>query len=581
MQLRRDSNKVTITTGTTILSLTKQLVLSAFTFSQLAAAQQQPPPDAPSPVSHAQYTFLEGKTLFIRGGQPDQTATSSVEQFFSLDLSPLLNNSIDLLWHRRNPTGPLVDFREQLPLALSNDLKTVTYFGINNQRMTWANLDDSWRPETDFICQITSIVTSAIPSTQGGRMALTDPSTGAVYVPYGAENGTQMLVYNNGVCSGSAMPADSAGLYSTWNQANDAIYLLGTSSTTSNPAVSVLWQFTVATASWTTINSQGNPASLLTGSCMASAGSKVLVFGGNSRTNLVSGSMYVFDTTVNTWKQGATSTKTRTQMTCATGGDFFLAWGGNDGKATLGDMLFYNIKTDKWVDPSSFAGGGASNSGSTAPIGSSPGSVGASNSNTSPSKSNTAMIGGIAAGVIVIIVIAGFIILRRRSSDEEEAEPEGRNPQSDINLGSLTFPDKSDAPLLSERGHLDLTKPTNALHSLQDFNYKTENLDQEGQSPTQKKSQNAYSISSLLPRTLDYDQLQHDFLQIPPVARNPQGQSQIKDTFDVTDTTSPLEQLALVQARHKETLERIRLEQQVELQMMRREWEAQHLAGTS
>ncbi|KAG0281519.1 hypothetical protein BGZ95_002761 [Linnemannia exigua] len=119
----------------------------------------------------------------------------------------------------------------------------------------------------DPICPITSTVAAAIPSTQGGRFALTDPSTGVMYVPYGAENGTQMLVYNNGICSGSTMPANTVGLYSAWNQAKGAIYMLGTTVTTT--------------------------------------GSKVLVFGGHSGTNPVSGNIYVFDTVTNIWKKGA------------------------------------------------------------------------------------------------------------------------------------------------------------------------------------------------------------------------------------------------------------------------------------
>ncbi|KAG0366931.1 hypothetical protein BGX24_003471 [Mortierella sp. AD032] len=484
---------------------------------------------------------------------------------------------------QRNPTGPLVDFGEQLPLAVSNDLKMVTYFGVNNLRMTWAELDDSWRPGMDPICPITSTVAAAIPSTQGGRVTLTDSSTGVMYIPHGAENGTQMLVYNNGVCSGSTMPANTIGVYSAWNQAKGAVYMLGTTVATSNPPVPVLWQFSIATANWTSITVQGDPVSVLTGSCMVTAGSKVLVFGGNSGSDPISGNIYIFDTATSIWKKGATSTKGSTQMVCATGGDFLVAWGGYDDKATLNDMLFYNIKTDKWIDPSSYSGdGGSGSSGSisnpSTSNGTGPNSTGTPSTDMSTSNSNAAMIGGIAAGVIVAVAIAGFVIFRRRHHGRK-AGPDKRQHQQDddMRLESLSFPDKSDESLLSRPTHLDPdpTKAMNVPHAVQDFNYKTENLD-EGKLSEQQPSNSPQYIETLLPRTPDYAQLQQELAQMPPIVRIPQGQIQNHGASPATARTSLPEQLALVQARHEETLERIRLEQRADLQRMRQEWESHH-----
>lgn len=203
----------------------------------------------PVPVYQSHFTSLNDKTLYIRGGLPDSKAQTPIRQFFALDLTPLLSNSIKLSWKQLSPVGP-TDFKEQMPMSVSSDNQEVTYFGADGNMSVWNKATNSWGNASP-ICPSPATVTPTMSSTRGGgQSAVKDPATGMVYIPHGANNGTQMLTYLQGRCSGENMPPNATGKYSVWNEAKGALYMLGTMVGSTETS---MWTFSPISKAWSSI----------------------------------------------------------------------------------------------------------------------------------------------------------------------------------------------------------------------------------------------------------------------------------------------------------------------------------------
>ncbi|KAF9142641.1 hypothetical protein BG015_000718 [Linnemannia schmuckeri] len=445
----------------TILTVPPFLLFTTLLIT-LTSAQQ---PVAPLPAIQFSSIASANNTLYIRGGniQIQQVA----QQFYSLNLTPLLAHSGNITWTKRN-AGPLIDFRTILPLAVDNDNQGLISFGDLGTLARYNVATDTWSKEVP-ICKTPFGANTALLSIASFQPALTDPRTGLIYIPYGYEVGKSMLVFNNAsnACSGIPMPeGESNGQLYAWSESRNAIYMLGDTV----PSMRItLWQFDLNTRHWNTFNV--DPQVQLD-ACMASAygGRKLILFGGTTAEGLRHGNTYIFDTTTNTWTTGATSPNPRSEMACATAGDYFVAWGGYEnsaGEIYPAEILFYDIKNDKWVNRTDIvpppvtptlsvpvASGTSAGSGSA--------NTGLPNTDTSSTSKNTAAVfgGGVAAGVVLITaIIIGFIFLRRRRRNAKAK----RDPQ-DLKLNSLPFPNSSQASLAS-KGRLDTQNVANAPHA--------------------------------------------------------------------------------------------------------------------
>ncbi|KAG0374321.1 hypothetical protein BGX24_010544 [Mortierella sp. AD032] len=327
-------------------------------------------------------------------------------------------------------------------------------------------------------------------------------------------------------------------------------------------------------------------------------GRKLLFFGGTSGSGQANGNMYIFDTLASTWTVGATSVKPRSNMVCASAGDYFLVWGGHENETSTtasNDMLLYNFKTDTWANQTKKL---------------IPPPPGASNTDT-PSKTNTAAIGGGAAAAFVLVVaIVGLVVLRRHRRQQAAAKrhpqdskldptPPSHPPNFSASYAALIAkiqldsvlpntphapPPKLPTPTHCPRGTTSRQNTAQGQTDITD----TENqpgleffpIQELEQLPWEQPISNPQYIEPLSPsppppiirshRSPDYARIQLEFPSPPAVAQNPQ-----KLAKDSNSPINPLERMVLAQEHYEQDVDRLRKEEQVELERTRKRWEEQ------
>lgn len=581
-----------------LLLLTTPLITPAF-------AQQVV---APIPVSKVENTYVSDKALYIRGGL---NAGSRVQQFYSLDLTPLLVHSNKLLWKYLNPAGPIQKFRDKMPMAITYHNQALTYFHESSVRADYNLQADRWDAVAAPICA------NGIPEyVKSLQTALVDPKTQLVYIPFGFAHEKQMLVLDmdKGTCTGVPMPTNSKADLFAWSDSKSTIYMVGTVPPATTPNV---WEYQFATKTWKNIPKKGQPpTALILDSCMVSSlgGQKLLLFGGHNFAK-ATGDMFVFDTVSYNWTKAATSPNVRADMACASAGEYFVAWGGAISyldNITPPEILFYNVKNDKWLNQTEIA----PPLNATLPVPVSPTSTGSESINTGlpsagASKNNGAVIGGgVAAGVVAIAAIIGFLLYRRRTKQARVK----RDPQ-DLNIHSLPFLDNSNNSLPST-AHLNsrvesrvLLAPATAILD-RDSNIKAEIQERERgegyhpthQGPQYQPSTGTTTLSeqqqsplpiSTAPQYISTGQEQEKFwrqqplnsphlppplqtLPFSPLSPQPPFQEMSPQRLQVQNSelpAGPLEQIALLQARYDQDMEQMRRDQQAALERVRQQWQ--------
>ncbi|KAF9932749.1 hypothetical protein FBU30_007399 [Linnemannia zychae] len=403
---------------------------------------------APTPAVLFSSIASTNNTLYVRGGiiQAQQVA----QQFYSLDLTPLLAHSGNITWTKRN-AGPLIDFRTVLPIAVNRENQGLIAFSDLGTVARYTIATNTWSKEVP-ICKTPINASVGIPSFQP---ALTDPRTGLIYIPYAYAIGNEMLVFNDesNACSGIEMPASSKGQLYAWSESRNSFFMLGGTFPLTR---TVLWEFDLATSNW---NNYTVDPQVLDDGCMVSAsgGQKLVVFGGTIANGLRTGITYIFDTTSKVWTRGATSPKVRSAMTCATAGDYMVVWGGNEnsvGEVYPSEMLYYNIVKDKWINKtdivpplvptvytsvlSSTTGASSTNTG-----------LPRTDENYSKNINAAAIGGGAAAGAAVVLIaaVAFFLIRSRRKRSKAKRDPQN------LKVESIHHPNTSKESL-STRAHV-------------------------------------------------------------------------------------------------------------------------------
>ncbi|KAI7827562.1 hypothetical protein BC939DRAFT_444639 [Gamsiella multidivaricata] len=347
--------------------------------------------------------FVEGQVLYILGGTPPSGilyGTPTTTQAFSIDLSVPWNASSPV--YKKLSDGPSTWSR---PSTLSSDNKN------------WFNLVNG----TGYVYNVDSAAWSTvIPSnnninTAYGLSAVTDPSTGLIYIPGGylASKGdpTMLKIDLTKKSTESVAMSDLFGDYTAaWSASANSLILYTESAdplNTYNPS-----------KGWSHISPKGDVPAPRTDACFIPAygGKKMVLFGGYSRAQQASlNDVYVLDVGSMRWTRGpdAPATAKRDASACGFSSDYLVAWGGavtgsDQGTLSGGTVLVYDVKNMAWSD-------GYDSTGSP--------------SNPDDPRRKAAVIGGSVLGVLTLIVLVlGGVYLYKTKWQREPRTGGEKNP---------------------------------------------------------------------------------------------------------------------------------------------------------
>ncbi|KAF9437095.1 hypothetical protein BGZ76_002011 [Entomortierella beljakovae] len=260
--------------------------------------------------------------MYILGG--DEGANSYSSQAFTLDLS--------VSWDSSDPPfnslgdGPAKFY--DTPSALSPDGNTWyaqtgnTAFFYDIKKSEWTILPNN-------------ITDGRILNFYPGLGATTDPDTGIIYTPNGllSNGGKSMLKVNPDKSINSIMMppqlAENQSSTVAWSgPLSSMIYLdESTGETYSFNSVEL----------WKPLTINGSKPPPRSNACLVAAygGSKMVLFGGyDLSSNKTSSDIYILDIPTLTWTVGESLNlgNGRMRAACAASGDYFIAWGGDQGQ---------------------------------------------------------------------------------------------------------------------------------------------------------------------------------------------------------------------------------------------------------
>ncbi|KAF9083390.1 hypothetical protein BGX23_011514 [Mortierella sp. AD031] len=505
---------------------------------------------APAPATRLEYTSISDKTLFIRGGI---AALQPVVQLFSLDLTPLITGTGKPTWTSLSTShsSNISDYSSQFAMSVSYDSTTLFYFN-NDGFVTKYDIGiDSW----DAPMVLYNYPYSYFKS---GQKAVTDPINSTL--EYGF----------------------------AWNSLRSNMLLFGRL----DSSIPVLREMTTS-GIWTEPSTKGSWPASYGESCMVSAqdGRKMVVFGGRMGTQDLVGDLHILDLTATpyTWMSDMSAARGRAGMACASAGNYFVAWGGSDNTTELpSEILYHNLATNQWVSEDSINDPFFTGTGAPKPTTTSTGSQGSSNKGLS--KSTIAALGGGIAAVVAIGSTVVFLILRHRGRHDEPAAIGSEDSyEGQKELYTADGQDYSDLnTVIAPTRHPQWSGSTDQISS---------SLIR-GKDP-QDASQipmNAYAASGAPHKYLlnQYNSPQ----QIPPIVNTNNSLSdscrqQQQDGVvwsgspqDTSESTmrpddNPAKQLALIEVRHQEKLERIRREQEADLLMLQQQWDQKNTENKS
>ncbi|KAG0281524.1 hypothetical protein BGZ95_002766 [Linnemannia exigua] len=149
-------------------------------------------------------------------------------------------------------------------MAVIKNNGLLEYFGEDVFFTTYNLRIDQW----DGISR-SCLIGNATQVFKSQQVALVNPKTDIIYIPYGCDRGKQMLVLDvdNEMCSGISMPIVAATAYFAWGEAKDTLYMFGDTAPATGPT---MWEFQPITKDWKKLSMQGNVPSILSDSCIVS-----------------------------------------------------------------------------------------------------------------------------------------------------------------------------------------------------------------------------------------------------------------------------------------------------------------------
>ncbi|KAF9172484.1 hypothetical protein BGX20_005541 [Mortierella sp. AD010] len=532
-----------------------QLVLLFFgCVCTLVAAQT--PAQTPAPVSFMAYASVEEKTLFVHGGRTNYSSGISFNQFFSLDLTQSGWNTSNPPWKtlstRNGSLSSPTDYEHAMTVSKGNE--NLIIWGYDSGLAVYNIPSNSW------------VSNSSLPAGStlklDGIRVVTDPVSGLIYAPSGANHSYSMMRYD---------------------LANNIVTMLPM------PDILLGWQVTYYSAVWSTQRNTYN-------------GTKMIVFGGEDIAFNPFGAVYILDVATLSWTRVSSispQTQNRADMACAVAGDNFLAWGGDqDFKiGAFGTPVIFNLKTNQWTTQyiASFPDASGAGSGSSGSFGS-PNTTPPTDSSSSPKSSNVVTIASAVAVVVVVATVIVFVYRRRSRSPKQQHSNNSRTSLSvavkndnDLELNKM-YPAVSSTESKQDRapqGHQpSITRaPERDLYSTSTIVSGGDNSTLVG-SPVARyhhlgiANSSTYSPSETSsptsPHTLPAELGSHNAVKL----RSPQGMLSPKQPQTLaTGTNSGAilleEQIAQTRAQHElqyrqhqEYLEHLRLQQQAELEAL-------------
>ncbi|KAF9201005.1 hypothetical protein BGZ49_008767 [Haplosporangium sp. Z 27] len=299
-------------------------------------------------TSASAYTCVGESTLYVHGGQSTQSST--VNQLFALDLTQPWTTSSPS-WKNLTTSESPADY--QHTMTTSSDQKSLIVWGYKTGLSTYSLLAQNWTIDTP----------SPDPSDHQHSLlsAVTDPTSGVVYIPSGASNGTAMMTYNPATNQGVSqlMPSQLAGSIvvnygvALSRKYNSLFMYGGQSFNTRSVYFNSLFQYSLASGSWKVVNTTGTSPGNLIQFCMAPAynGSKIVVFGGYTSAGSGSSDVFVLNVDSMNWTRGKSLdiSLSRYQTACGVAGDNLVIWGGITTLPIANTTLIYNFNEDQWT----------------------------------------------------------------------------------------------------------------------------------------------------------------------------------------------------------------------------------------
>ncbi|KAK5805636.1 hypothetical protein F5H01DRAFT_74851 [Linnemannia elongata] len=324
-----------------------------------------------TPITTSAPAFARTQTkLYVLGGNANASDTI-ISQFMYLDLGVSWTTAAPA-WTRL-ADGPAQDL---FPAAFTSDEQTMFVF----------HLRDSDKPMQYNVRKNTWSVTNYTFNNmiQQGINVVTDPNTGLMYLPggYSALNldGTTETFKKLETFDPLTLSVRQTDLPTStdvfpvrwyygnvWSQVKNAVLYFGGNNpngkTSPQTVENVVTAFSPASMLFFTWNAGGTVPEMRVDHCMAANedGSKVLIYGGRLRTNVVSKDVFVLDVMGQTWTQGISANQSRMYTACTVAGDQLLIWGGSsaDGVMAPAEMLIYDYVKRNWTTqytpPASYA----------------------------------------------------------------------------------------------------------------------------------------------------------------------------------------------------------------------------------
>ncbi|KAF9153847.1 hypothetical protein BG015_002515 [Linnemannia schmuckeri] len=281
-----------------------------------------------------------------------------------------------------------------------------------------------------------------------------DMNTGNVFIPGGADNGTQMVMNTPGLSSlpltpmpTTLLPVPVVRASFVWSSYRNSFLHYGGQSITGNIANPNLIEFS-PTSGWASVATIGPSP----GDVSAYNGSKMIVFGGARLDGVTNADIHILNMATREWTLGksADASHARRNMACAASGDSFVAWGGESALENKdGTPIVYDIRNNQWT--SLFR----RNTTIPVPTGSSTPISTVTPSPPPETTTNIAAIGGGVGGAILVVAIIGFLFYRRRrqkkaNSNNKDGGDTGlnlREPQNTDGYRRTGLPESHPPPL--------------------------------------------------------------------------------------------------------------------------------------
>ncbi|KAF9144705.1 hypothetical protein BGX30_011726 [Mortierella sp. GBA39] len=408
----------------------------------------------------------DGSYLYIQGGFTSvATLRTAVPQFFALDL-------VVETWPTSTPpwTWP-PNIGDMTPPASNGHSMAVSKDRGN--LFMW----DPFQPAAWWTYNIGSRYWSSynIPrnvTIQPGIRNGVDMNTGNVFIPGGADNGTQMIMNTPGDSAvpltpmpTTILPAPVVQASFVWSTYRNSFLHYGGQSIAGNIANPNLIEFSPTTG-WQALTTTGPSPGDVSGHCMVSGklhhikaycsykGTKMIVFGGAGLNGVTNADIHILDLPTREWTLGmsANATHARRNMACATSGDSFVAWGGESALA-IKDVtpIVYDMRNNQWTS--------LFRRNTTLPVPTGPYtpiSTVTPPTSSEPTTNIAAIEGGVAA--VLIAAIVGFFLYRQRRLTKANNSNSSSNSKDNDGVGlSLREPQNTNGDRIT--GHPLLHPP--------------------------------------------------------------------------------------------------------------------------